>query len=274
VAAAGLPAVWQQHATAPVALWLHRPSPTRSPMCCLTHTYACARRPQMMAQPPYDEKLAPFYLLHYTYGMDYTKEGVFTPGECRGACRVLVAESSGCTILARSSQILPIPPAHLAASLPCLLPPPTPTHPPTHTPPTHPSAPSAGKYGEWRFDKRSYAGLPPPRNLGEPPEGMKNELVRHLIHAINEATAKIPGGCGGWAGGWVGRGACCRGGQWMPCAGVGRCDAPKWSHEAGESAARMPPTAAAHCSPPPPPAAGWDDYQKTGVAKELWDGVV
>ena len=37
------------------------------------------------------------------------------------------------------------------------------------------------------------------------------------------------------------------------------------------------------CSPPAtnrrrqlrlPPAAGWDDYQKTGVAKELWDGVV
>lgn len=35
----------------------------------------------MMAQPPYDEKLAPFFLLHYTYGMDYTLEGVFTPGE-------------------------------------------------------------------------------------------------------------------------------------------------------------------------------------------------
>ena len=35
----------------------------------------------------------------------------------------------------------------------------------------------AGKYGEWRFDKRSYASKPPPRNLGEPPAGMKNELV-------------------------------------------------------------------------------------------------
>lgn len=56
---------------------------------------------------------------------------------------------------------------------------------------------SAGKYGEWRFDKRSYAAKPPPRNLGEPPEGMKNELVRQLIHAINEATSKIPGECSG-----------------------------------------------------------------------------
>ena len=37
----------------------------------------------MMSQPPYDEKVAPFYLLHYTYGMDYTKEGVFTPGGWR-----------------------------------------------------------------------------------------------------------------------------------------------------------------------------------------------
>lgn len=43
------------------------------------------------------------------------------------------------------------------------------------------------------------------------PQGMKNELVRHLIHAINEATTVIP---------------------------------------------------------------GWDDYTKTGVAKQLWDGVV
>jgi hypothetical protein len=50
----------------------------------------------MMAQPPYDEKLAPFYLLHYTYGMDYTLQGLFTPGElvpvarvCGGAAAVL-----------------------------------------------------------------------------------------------------------------------------------------------------------------------------------------
>jgi hydroxyproline O-arabinosyltransferase len=69
----------------------------------------------------------------------------------------------------------------------------------------------AGKIGAWRFDKRSYSGLPPPRNLQEPPPGMANELVRHLIHSINEASAAIP---------------------------------------------------------------GWDEYAKTGKAKELWDGVV
>ena len=34
-----------------------------------------------MSQPPWDEKLEPYYLLHYTYGMDYTLEGVFTPGK-------------------------------------------------------------------------------------------------------------------------------------------------------------------------------------------------
>ena len=28
-------------------------------------------------------KLSPFYIIHYTYGMDYTLEGVFTPGEKR-----------------------------------------------------------------------------------------------------------------------------------------------------------------------------------------------
>jgi hydroxyproline O-arabinosyltransferase len=57
--------------------------------------------------------MEPFYLLHFTYGMDYTRKGVFTPG----------------------------------------------------------------KYGEWRFDKRTYAQLPPPRHLSEPPRCMRNALV-------------------------------------------------------------------------------------------------
>ena len=35
---------------------------------------------KMMSQPPYDTKLAPYYILHYTYGMDYTLQGEFTPG--------------------------------------------------------------------------------------------------------------------------------------------------------------------------------------------------
>ena len=30
--------------------------------------------PKMMSQPPWDTKLEPFYILHYTYGMDYTLE--------------------------------------------------------------------------------------------------------------------------------------------------------------------------------------------------------
>ncbi|KAK9831741.1 hypothetical protein WJX74_007749 [Apatococcus lobatus] len=50
-----------------------------------------------------------------------------------------------------------------------------------------------GIMGEWRFDKRSYGQSPPPRNLAEPPVGMKNDLVRSLIAIINEATATIPG---------------------------------------------------------------------------------
>lgn len=69
---------------------------------------------RMMSQPPWDSQRDAFYILHYTYGMDYTLQGEHMPG----------------------------------------------------------------KYGEWRFDKRSYSGRPPPRNLGEPPTGMKNDLVR------------------------------------------------------------------------------------------------
>jgi hypothetical protein len=34
-----------------------------------------------------------------------------------------------------------------------------------------------GKFGEWRFDKRTYGSRPPPRHLGEPPKNMKNDLV-------------------------------------------------------------------------------------------------
>ena len=38
-----------------------------------------------------------------------------------------------------------------------------------------------GKFGEWRFDKRSYSQQPPPRHLGDPPPGMDNELVSSLL---------------------------------------------------------------------------------------------
>lgn len=41
----------------------------------------CGLEPNMMAQPPWDWDMQRYYLLHYTYGMDYTKEGVFTPGK-------------------------------------------------------------------------------------------------------------------------------------------------------------------------------------------------
>lgn len=35
---------------------------------------------KMMSQPPYDSDLDKFYILHYTYGMDYDLNGKFTPG--------------------------------------------------------------------------------------------------------------------------------------------------------------------------------------------------
>ena len=47
-----------------------------------------------------------------------------------------------------------------------------------------------GKYGEWRFDKRSYAQLPPPRHLGNPPPGMDNELVQILKRAVRALFCK------------------------------------------------------------------------------------
>jgi hypothetical protein len=49
-----------------------------------------------------------------------------------------------------------------------------------------------GKYGEWRFDKRTWGGKPITRKLGDPPKNMKNDLVRALINSFNEATDAIP----------------------------------------------------------------------------------
>lgn len=49
-----------------------------------------------------------------------------------------------------------------------------------------------GKFGEWRFDKRSYLRGPPPRNLSLPPPGVPESVVT-LVKKVNEATANIPG---------------------------------------------------------------------------------
>eukprot|EP00877_Chromochloris_zofingiensis_P001819 jgi/Chrzof1/11638/Cz06g03080.t1 len=49
-----------------------------------------------------------------------------------------------------------------------------------------------GKFGFWRFDKRTYASMPPPRHLGDPPPGTTNAMVKRLIASINEATEHIP----------------------------------------------------------------------------------
>jgi len=42
----------------------------------------------LMAQPPWDARMElsankPFYILHYTYGNDYTLDGKFTPGKAQ-----------------------------------------------------------------------------------------------------------------------------------------------------------------------------------------------
>ncbi|KAM3685822.1 hypothetical protein ACB098_11G151800 [Castanea mollissima] len=48
-----------------------------------------------------------------------------------------------------------------------------------------------GKFGEWRFDKRSYLRGPPPKNLALPPPGVPESVVT-LVKMVNEATANIP----------------------------------------------------------------------------------
>ncbi|EPS66914.1 hypothetical protein M569_07861, partial [Genlisea aurea] len=48
-----------------------------------------------------------------------------------------------------------------------------------------------GKYGEWRFDKRSYSDSWPPRNLSLPPPGVPETVVT-LVKMVNEASANLP----------------------------------------------------------------------------------
>jgi hypothetical protein len=91
--------------------------------------------PELAAQPPWDAdersrqgQGPPFFMIHYTYGCDYSLNGTLMRGQ----------------------------------------------------------------FGEWRFDKRTYAAKPPPRHLGDPPAGVSNFFVRSLVRAINEATEAIP----------------------------------------------------------------------------------
>lgn len=54
------------------------------------YAYTCAAKavgishdlhPRLAAQPPWDTALKDFLIIHYTYGNDYTLQGVFTPGK-------------------------------------------------------------------------------------------------------------------------------------------------------------------------------------------------
>lgn len=44
----------------------------------------------------------------------------------------------------------------------------------------------------WKFDKRSYSSIPPPRNLPPPQKNIQSELIKDLINMINQATSNIP----------------------------------------------------------------------------------
>lgn len=77
-----------------------------------------------MVQPPWDTKIGDAFIIHFTYGCDYTLKGVHMPG----------------------------------------------------------------KFGEWRFDKRTYSEKYPPKNLTLPPKGVPETVVQ-LIESINEAAA-------------------------------------------------------------------------------------
>ena len=106
------------------------------------YAYTCAAKaagvshdlhPRLAAQPPWDTELRDFLILHYTYGNDYTLDGVFTPG----------------------------------------------------------------KIGAWRFDKRSYMGQSPPRNLSLPPKARRLACPGPARHWGRASPALFGTGCSG-----------------------------------------------------------------------------
>lgn len=110
---------------------------------------------EMMSQPPWDDKLAKYYLLHYTYGQD------FDPRVRTVCCSLVRPANPWCRL--RNPAILSLQGVF-----------------------------TPGKVGAWHFDKRDYMGKPIPRNLQPPPKGCKNELTIRLIQSFNEATDAIP----------------------------------------------------------------------------------
>ncbi len=76
------------HTTLPQDCSTHRLG-TQSPLPACDVAYAGVRHVDLvlhlMAQPPWDARMIlsankPFYILHYTYGNDFTLDGKYTPG--------------------------------------------------------------------------------------------------------------------------------------------------------------------------------------------------
>lgn len=176
----------------------------------------------LMAQPPWDATMElsankPFYILHYTYGQDFTLDGKMIAGgakvadshvgraSCAGeytregrwrcTCRWLVCVVQ-CVIGHMLQRRATIQMMHDVACLKPRIPPVSLLVTLLRTwrmcGPCGCVPGPAGKYGAWHFDKRTYMNRPPPRHLGDPPAAMKNDMVRALINSINEASQNIP----------------------------------------------------------------------------------
>ena len=156
-----------------------------APGCAGAARWRAGRCPPTPALSPANatpqlSKGKPYCILHYTYGNDFDLGGKFTPG----------AREAGAAAAGAAAAAWPRPPRagpRLASACSARR---AETARHTHAPRARSHTP--GKYGRWRFDKRTYASRPPPRHLGAPPAGMRNDMVRALVASINEATAAIP----------------------------------------------------------------------------------
>lgn len=254
----------------------------------------------MMAHPPYDSEIDRFYIIHFTYGDEYTANGeMIIIGAKLGLGLLELARTWGCPPPPSGNERTALSAAQHAAAVAAwgscallvlgvspasLLCRPAPCWAPT-APPLWPRR--AGDKGEpaWKFNKRDFYTLPPPRGLPELPLNVKNDIVSPpllllLGGACGQEGAWIVWGCPPYSGlveireagpRPVGRRVGQQGHEQVHPPLPQRLSLththtslPAWQvrwliRSINEAADRIP---------------GWDAYAATGRAEHLWDGAL
>lgn len=122
-------------------------------------------------QPPFDTQLGNTFIIHFTYGCDYSLKVLesqtadfllYILFSMKLICLCRVCYCSGYSTGIKYSIII-----IFQGEL------------------------TYGKIGEWRFDKRSFSDGPPPRNLTLPPPGVPESVVRVLSQKLETCATYL-----------------------------------------------------------------------------------